>query len=215
RNRRLTCFLISKLLIPAADIGRFHVTKRLVSEVRHDVQPHQSGTALPCRRSHLGPLSNPIGRERAQLDLPRLRIDPFVTVDRSFLIRQPLGSLGLGGEGLRRSAINAVRTPVASLPASGGQPTNTAKATAGHQLTAFRWRPERREVDVNGSKVPAWMKSATADAGMRTWRPSRTTVMRRSEIRRRTKRGFVLKTSAACSTVNSLSISGLLPVGFG
>ncbi|MGC0415227.1 hypothetical protein ABIA38_000721 [Embleya sp. AB8] len=48
-----------------------------------------------------------------------------------------------------------------------------------------------------GSTSPARMKASTASCGIRTWRPIRMKVMRRSAMRRRTKRSPTLRWSAA------------------
>ena len=65
-------------------------------------------------------------------------------------------------------------------------------------------------LNVLGGTVPAWMNSATAEAGMRTWRPTRTNQIRRSAINRLGNRAVVPNTAAASSTVSNCSM--ILPL---
>src|SRR5450759_5126088 len=130
-----------------------------------------------------------------------LVLHPLATLDVELDAVQVAGCVGVRSERCRCRLALSARRGEACLEAAGREPANVAESATGHQATL----PER-QVMTTGSTVPSRTNSSRAETGIRTCRPTRTNLIRRSAMSRRGNRSEVPKTSPTSSTLNNLSM---------
>ena len=187
-----------RLRVPGTDHRRGDGDDREVEQLV-EVEPHVAAAGLRPAFADAGVLLEVALAVRTQCPAPQASVgQPVPSLDLLLDAVEVAGGVGGRPVGLGSGLPLPIRCREARLVPPGGKLPDRPEPAPDHHRG-------HRGCSSIGSTVPAAMYAESSDSGIRTWRPTRTNLMRRSAIRRRGNRTVVPRISAAASTVRSRS----------
>ena len=158
--------LLEQAEAPATDHGWVYFGQEHPAERRRQVLGQRPSIQVDGARAQSWTLSNPRSGIRPERHLPSVGIRPLPTHDQRLLDGEPVNSLGLAGERVRRETPPVIGVEVTCRVPSRRHLANVAKSAWSFLSRHQAAHPARR--GANGGTVQASMYSVIADSGMRT-----------------------------------------------